>query len=127
MTATPSPSTRADSQQTKARTAGPWILAEATVITSIGGANQIAIFGYGKFKTADEAAANAAFVVQACNAHDDLVAALEDSWKLIAELEDAVDKGLKLLPHDTARITACCEAACAALVLANHKPSGAQT
>lgn len=46
-------------------TAAPWVLAEPTVVTTIGGANQIAICEHGKFKGLEEARANARLIASA--------------------------------------------------------------
>lgn len=52
----------------------------------------------------------------------DLKAALRDSWQLVAELEDAINKGLKLLPADIERIAQSCAASRAAMAKTESRP-----
>ena len=49
------------------RTPGPWIVTPEGIVTTIGGANQIAVCPSGKFKSAAEAQANAEFIAKAGN------------------------------------------------------------
>jgi len=69
------------------RTPGPWkqVHKVPTLINSCSAFRSVAETGCGRRKLTPEDEANAAFIVTACNAHDELVAALRGSRDMLRE------------------------------------------
>lgn len=98
------------SEQKAQFTPGPWHVVDATVAESrwvVGTADDCSVATAepaGPWVSHEEADGNARLIAAA----PDLYEALDTSWQLIAELEEAITNGLKLLPADVERIAKCC-------------------
>lgn len=73
-----------------ARTPSPWKIDDCDFGNIVAGTRFIARLG-DEFDLDDQAEADAAFVVRACNAHDDLLAAAEEALEFVEGQVDVVD------------------------------------
>ena len=89
--------------QTTARTAGPWEVKGRYVFGNNGNRTVADCGSNGSYELTE---ANAAFIVQACNAHDDLVAALRALREVVGWLNVTPEGYETVPPHIVAEARA---------------------